>query len=155
MPRVELPPVQLIMELTSFSAVPLISTSMQYVPLDELLASSNIISLHAPSLPATYHLINRETIALLRPNTMIINTCRGSLMDMPAVLDGLKAGKIGSLGIDVYEGEEDFFYQVRRNTWIRLFTHRLYVLFSEHFSRAHLLYDQLKSPPKRITSTRC
>mmetsp|Transcript_7649 Transcript_7649/g.23157 ORF Transcript_7649/g.23157 Transcript_7649/m.23157 type:complete len:353 (-) Transcript_7649:566-1624(-) len=83
----------------------------QYVPFEELLSASNIVSLHAPSLPATYHLINAETINLLRPGAMIINTCRGSLMDMPAVLDGLKSNKIGALGVDVYEKADEIFYQ--------------------------------------------
>lgn len=82
-----------------------------YVPLDELLAGSHIVTLHCPLTPETYHLINRDRIALMRDGVMLINTSRGALVDTAAVIEGLKNGKIGHLGLDVYEEEADLFFE--------------------------------------------
>ena len=82
-----------------------------YVPLEELLASSHIISLHCPLSPATHHIINDDTIAQMKRGVMIINTSRGALVDAKAVIKGLKSGQIGYLGLDVYEQEAEFFYE--------------------------------------------
>lgn len=87
------------------------SFGMTYVPLDELLSQSDIISLHCPLTPETRHLINSQTIGRMKPNVMLINTSRGAVIDTRAVVDGLKNGKIGSLGIDVYEEEADYFFE--------------------------------------------
>jgi D-lactate dehydrogenase len=84
---------------------------VRFVDLAELFAESDIISLHAPLTPQTYHLINAETIAKMKPGVMFINTARGGLVDTEALLDGLKNGHIGSAGLDVYEEEADYFYQ--------------------------------------------
>ncbi len=83
----------------------------RYVDLPELLAAADIISLHCPLLPATHHLINGATIAQMKPGVMLINTSRGGLIDTAAVIDGIKAGQIGYLGIDVYEREDELFFQ--------------------------------------------
>lgn len=83
---------------------------MIYVSLDELLAQSSVISLHCPLLPSTHHLINKETIAKLKPGAMIVNTSRGGLIDTKAAIDGLNSRQIGSLGIDVYENEGAVFF---------------------------------------------
>lgn len=83
----------------------------RYVDLPELLAAADIISLHCPLLPATHHLINGATIAQVKPGVMLINTSRGGLIDTAAVIDGIKAGQIGYLGIDVYEREDELFFQ--------------------------------------------
>ncbi|PZW38982.1 D-lactate dehydrogenase [Humitalea rosea] len=82
-----------------------------YVPLDALLAGSDIISLHCPLSPATHHLIDAAAIARMRPGVMLINTSRGGLVDTPAVVEALKAGAIGHLGLDVYEEEADLFFE--------------------------------------------
>jgi len=83
---------------------------MVYVSLDELLAQSSVISLHCPLLPSTHHLINKDTIAKLKPGAMIINTSRGGLIDTAAAIDGLNSRQIGALGIDVYENEGSLFF---------------------------------------------
>jgi len=85
--------------------------SLQYVELDELFAKSDIISLHAPMTPDTYHLINTETIAKMKSGVMLINTARGGLIDSNALIDGLKSGKIGYAGLDVYEEEGAYFFE--------------------------------------------
>lgn len=84
---------------------------VKYEALEEVLAQSDIISLHCPLLPATKHLIDDQAIAKLKPGAMIINTSRGGLIDTKAAIGGLKSGQIGSLGIDVYEEEADLFFE--------------------------------------------
>ena len=86
------------------------SAGVVYVTLDELWAVSDIVTLHAPLTPQTRHLINARAIAGMQRGVMIINTSRGALVDTPAVIDGLKSGHIGSLGLDVYEEEEQLFF---------------------------------------------
>ena len=82
-----------------------------YTSLDEIFAKSDIISLHCPLTPETEHLINHNTIAKMKDGVMIINTGRGKLIDTNALIDGLKSGKIGSAGLDVYEKEEKYFFE--------------------------------------------
>lgn len=84
---------------------------VKYESLDEVLGQSDIISLHCPLLPTTRHLIDYETLGKLKPGAMIINTSRGGLINTMAAIKGLKSGRIGSLGIDVYEEEADLFFE--------------------------------------------
>jgi len=85
--------------------------NMQYVPLETLLRDSDIISLHCPLTKDNYHLINEETIHLMKDGVMIINTGRGGLIDTEALIEGLKSRHIGSAGLDVYEEEGEYFYE--------------------------------------------
>lgn len=88
----------------------LVAAGVAYVAVDTLLANSDIISLHCPLMDATYHLINAATIATMKRGATLINTSRGALIDTKAVIEGLKNGHIGALGIDVYEQEEQLFF---------------------------------------------
>jgi D-lactate dehydrogenase len=81
------------------------SLGFDFVPLDELFAKSRIISLHASLTAATYHLINRETLAKCRPGVLLINTARGSLVDTQALREALDSGHVGGAGLDVLEDE--------------------------------------------------
>ncbi len=83
----------------------------RYVPIDELYERSDIVSLHCPLTPQTHHLVGREALTQMRPGVMLVNTSRGALIDTQAVIDGLKDGVVGALGIDVYEEEEQLFFQ--------------------------------------------
>jgi len=83
----------------------------QYVPLDELLTSSDIITLHCPLTPETRHLIDARAIGRMRRGVMLINTSRGAVIETRAAIDGLKSGAIGYLGLDVYEEEGDLFFE--------------------------------------------
>lgn len=88
-----------------------IKDGVEYVDFETLLHKSDIISLHCPLTPETYHLINKESIDQMKPGAMLINTSRGALIDTVAVIKGLKSGKIGYLGLDVYEEEADLFFE--------------------------------------------
>jgi D-lactate dehydrogenase len=82
-----------------------------YTELDTLLRESDILSLHVPLLPGTRHLINTANIAKMKPGVMLINTSRGALIDTVALVEGLKTGRIGSAGLDVYEEESEYFFE--------------------------------------------
>ena len=83
----------------------------EYVDLKTLYSKSDVISLHCPLTPETFHLINDKSISLMKNGVMIINTSRGALIDSQSVINGLKNGHIGYLGIDVYEEEQDLFFE--------------------------------------------
>ncbi|MCU7550912.1 2-hydroxyacid dehydrogenase [Chitinophagaceae bacterium LB-8] len=84
---------------------------VEYVPLITLLQQSDIISLHTPLNEQTRHLVNKETLAFTKRGVMIINTGRGGLIHTKDVIDALKSGHIGYLGVDVYEQEEGLFFR--------------------------------------------
>ncbi|MCW7538443.1 2-hydroxyacid dehydrogenase [Aquabacterium sp. A7-Y] len=88
-----------------------LGAGVRYVPLPELLAASDIVTLHCPLTPQTRHLIDAAAIARMRRGAMLINTSRGAVIDTRAVIEGLKSGGIGSLGLDVYEEEADLFFR--------------------------------------------
>ncbi len=101
-------------EVVAFDPYPsdqLTSLGIRYLPLFELFAQSDIISLHCPLSDKTKHLIDREAIGKMKKGVMIINTSRGGLIHSKAVIQGLKSGQIGNLGIDVYEQEEGLFFK--------------------------------------------
>ena len=85
----------------------------RYLSLDELLAQAQIISLHCPLTPETKYLINAQSLATLQPGAMLINTGRGALVDTAALIDALKSGQLGYLGLDVYEEEALLFFEDR------------------------------------------
>jgi D-lactate dehydrogenase len=87
------------------------ATGVEYVALNDLLSMSDVVSLHAPLLPETHHLINAETIGKMKRGVMLINTSRGGLIDTRALLDGLKSGHVGYAGLDVYEEESAYFFE--------------------------------------------
>jgi D-lactate dehydrogenase len=83
---------------------------VEFKPLQEVL-QSDIISLHCPLNDQTKHMINDTTISMMKKGVMLINTSRGGLIDTKSVIQALKSGQIGYLGIDVYEQEEKLFFR--------------------------------------------
>jgi len=92
---------------------------VSYAPLDELLAASDIVTLHCPLKPTTRHLIDAAALARMKRGAMLINTSRGGLIDTPAVIEALKTGHLGHLGLDVYEEEADLFFDDHSNSIIQ------------------------------------
>ena len=88
------------------------------VTLDELYAQSDIISLHCPLTDDTKFIINAESIGKMKQGVMIINTGRGKLIRTEDLIEGLRTGRIGSAGLDVYEEEQNFFYEDRSDKMI-------------------------------------
>lgn len=87
--------------------VPLIAEVLgfEYASLDLLLAESDVVSLHAPLVPATRHLVNRETVAKMKDGALLINTARGELVEAVALIEALDSGKLRGVALDVFEGE--------------------------------------------------
>jgi D-lactate dehydrogenase len=100
----------------------------QYVELSQIFEQAEIITLHCPLTPQTQHLVNERSIGRMRPGVMLVNTSRGALVDTQAVIAGLKSGRIGYLGLDVYEEEADLFFEnlseqvIRDDVFMRLLT---------------------------------
>jgi D-lactate dehydrogenase len=94
-----------------FQSQELIDSGVTYLPLDAVFKQSDILSLHCPLNPDTKHIINDQSIALMKKGVMIINTSRGALINTVDVIKGLSNRKIGYLGIDVYEQEEKLFFE--------------------------------------------
>lgn len=121
---------------------------VEYVSQFQLFSAGDIISLHCPLIPDTHHLIKAQTIAQMKTGVMLIKTSRGALIDTKAVINSLKSGKIGYLGLDVYEQEGDLFFEDFSNTVIQddLFERLLTfsnVLITRH--QAFFTVDALKS----------
>jgi len=91
----------------------LLALGATYLELPELLRQAQIISLHCPLTEQTRHLINPQSLAQLQPGAMLINTGRGALIDTPALIEALKDGQLGYLGLDVYEEEAQLFFEDR------------------------------------------
>ncbi len=84
---------------------------MRYVPLETLLEQSDIVSLHVPLTPHTYHLINAQTLARMKRGAVLVNTSRGALVDTEALIEALKSGQLSAVALDVYEEEEGLFFR--------------------------------------------
>ncbi|GFI01510.1 MAG: 2-hydroxyacid dehydrogenase [Lachnospiraceae bacterium] len=98
-----------------YDPYPVEGLDAEYVSLEELFKSSDIISLHCPLTSDTRHLINKESIAMMKDGVYLVNTSRGSLIDTQALIDAMLEGKFGGVGLDVYEEEEGVFYEDRSN----------------------------------------
>ncbi len=83
----------------------------EYTNLDNLFSESDIITLHCPLTPETKYIINENSITMMKDGVIIINTSRGKLIDTKALINGLKSGKIGGAGLDVYEEESEYFFE--------------------------------------------
>jgi len=126
---------------------------IQYIPLDQLLSESDVISLHCPLMESTHHLINKDSIYKMKENVMIINTSRGGLIDTKAVIDGLKSKHMGYLGIDVYEQEEKLFFRDLSHTIIEDDTIQRLMSFPNVLVTAHQAFFTEEALHQIATST--
>ena len=90
-------------------------TAADYVPLDELLRRSDVVTLHVPLNADTHHLLDRRRIERMKHGAFVVNTGRGSLLDTEALVAALESGRLGGAALDVLEGEEGVFYADRRD----------------------------------------
>lgn len=98
------------LNILAYDLYPDPSTGLNYVDLPELFRKSDIISLHCPLNDQNYHLINQETIAMMKQGVYLVNVSRGAMIDTEALIEGLKSGKVGAACLDVYENENGKFY---------------------------------------------
>lgn len=84
---------------------------VEYLGIEDMYREADIISVHCPLTPQTRHLIDAHAIAQMKEGVMLVNTSRGSVVDTHALLEGLKSGKVAFVGLDVYEEEENLFFQ--------------------------------------------
>ena len=98
------------MDILGYDKFPAPDFAGEYVDLDLLLAKSDIISLHCPLTPETYHLLNEETLKKTKKGVAIVNTSRGSLIDTEALLQAVKDRQVGTVCLDVYEEESNLFF---------------------------------------------
>ena len=116
------------MKILAYDKFPNPNLGLTYVELPELLAQSDVISLHCPLTEESQHMINTQSIGQMKPGAIIINTSRGGLIDTDALIDGMKTGQVYGAGLDVYEEEGDLFYEdfsghvIQDDTLVRLIT---------------------------------
>ncbi len=103
------------MHVLCYDPYPVEGLEAEYVPLEEIFKSSDIISLHCPLTSETRHLINKNTIAMMKDGIYLVNTSRGGLIDTDALIAAMLERKFGGVGLDVYEEEEGVFYEDRSN----------------------------------------
>ncbi len=101
------------MRVIAYDLFPAKDSGIEYVPLDELLSQSDVISLHCPLTDETRHMIGADAIGKMKKGAVIVNTSRGGLIDAEALLEGIKARKVGAACLDVYEEEADIFFEDR------------------------------------------
>lgn len=91
----------------------------EYVTLDEIWSRCDVITFHTPLTKDNYHMVNRETIAKMKPGVILLNTARGELMDIDALIEGIESCKIGRLGMDVFAEEDGIYHENRRDDIIK------------------------------------
>ncbi|BCL72803.1 lactate dehydrogenase [Vibrio nigripulchritudo] len=125
-----------------------IDLGVKYTELEEVYKHADVISLHCPSTPENRNMLNADAFSKMKDGVMIVNTSRGDLLDSAAAIEALKSGKIGSLGLDVYDNEKELFFQDKSNDVIvddvfRRLSACHNVIFTGH--QAFLTDDALRS----------
>ena len=102
-------------DILAFDPYPVEGLKAEYVSKEELFSRSDFISFHCPLTDDTKHMVNAETIGLMKDGAIIVNTSRGAIVDTPALIEGLKSKKLGGVALDVYEEEDEYFFEDRSN----------------------------------------
>lgn len=103
------------MHIIAYDPHPNPDIEAQYVSLDTVFAEADVISLHCPLTPETKHIVNEEHLALMKRNAILVNTSRGALVDTKALIQAIYTRKIGGVALDVYEEEDEYFFEDRSN----------------------------------------
>ena len=125
------------MRVVAYDLFPDETSGLKYLPLDELLSISDIISLHCPLTEQTYHILDAAAFDKMKRGGIIINTSRGMLIESGALLNALNSGKLRGAGLDVYEEESEFFYEdfstkIVRDDTLSLLLSRPNVIITSH-----------------------
>ncbi len=129
---------------------------MEYMPLDQLLAQSDFVSLHPPMRSETQHMIDSRALALMRPDAFLINTSRGPVIDEAALIDALKAHRIAGAGLDVFEHEPRIAPALRKMGNVVLTPHLGSAVRELREKMAHVVVDNIlallegKMPPNCV-----
>ncbi len=107
------------MRILAYDPYPVDGLDVEYVSMEELVKNADVITLHCPLTSSTKHLINRQTIGLMKKDVYLINTSRGALINTDDLIDALLDKKFAGVALDVYEEEEGLFYEDRSNDIIR------------------------------------
>ena len=107
------------MKILAYDPYPVQGLDVEYVSMEELVKQADVITLHCPLTSDTKHLINKQTIGLMKKNVHLINTSRGALINTDDLIDALLDKKFAGVALDVYEEEEGLFYEDRSNEIIR------------------------------------
>jgi len=99
------------MKVLAFDPYPVQKSGVEYVSFEDLCRQADVISLHCPLMQENHHLINRNTLAMMKDGVVLINTSRGGLIDTVALLDAVNSGKVSAVGLDVYENEANIFFE--------------------------------------------
>ena len=99
------------MRILAYDKYPNPELGLEYVPLEQLFAQADILSLHCPLTEETNHLINAAALSRMKDGVVIVNTSRGALVNTEDLIAGIKSGKVGAAALDVYEEEGDLFYE--------------------------------------------
>ena len=107
------------MKVIAYDPYPAENSGINYLPLNELLEKSDVISLHCPLTESSYHLLNKEAFDRMKRGVFIVNTSRGALVDSDALLEALKSEKVRGAALDVYEEETELFFEDMSGTIIK------------------------------------
>jgi Lactate dehydrogenase and related dehydrogenases len=107
------------MNVLAYDPYPDTSLNVEYVTIDELLKNSDMITLHCPLSPDTRYIINKNSISKMKDGVFLVNTSRGGLVDTQALNDGLRSNKFMGVALDVYEEEDEYFFEDRSNDIIK------------------------------------
>ncbi|MBN1892300.1 MAG: 2-hydroxyacid dehydrogenase [Clostridiales bacterium] len=103
------------MRVIAYDPFPPKDTDIEMVELDQIWQKSDVITLHCPLTPETTHMIDRKTLSRMKDNVILINSSRGGLIETSALIEAVKNRRIGGVGLDVYEEEDDYFFEDRSN----------------------------------------
>lgn len=125
------------MKVIAYDPYPVWGRGIEYVSLEELCRRSDVISLHCPLTPETYHVIDKQAFSKMKKGVYIINTSRGALIDSEALLEAIKSEIVGGAGLDVYEEETQLFYEdvsdrTRQDDMLNLLSSQPNVLITSH-----------------------
>ncbi len=102
-------------EILAYDPYPIEGLKATYVSKEELFSRADFITFHCPLTEETKHMVNDEAISLMKDGVIIVNTSRGAIVDTTALISGLKSKKVGGVALDVYEEEDEYFFEDRSN----------------------------------------